>query len=511
LRSAWRRGGPGSPLDRATVAVSAGLVAASLSFAILPLHPGASWWLYPPLDSHEDDSDIWLIHADGVRQTRLFRAGNDVEYSLPTWSPDGSRLAGTGWDLAAASGPAAFLWVAAADGSGYRRITNAPGWQWIPAWSSDGQWIAYTATPVGAAEASAPRPAAPEPGRAPDGQTPATSGEDIWAVRPDGSGARLLIGGPGDDSGAAWSPDGQRLAFVAGRDGNSELYVAAADGSGQRRLTDHLAADWSPAWSPDSRQLAFTSDRAGSEDVWIVAADGSNPRQLTSDGASDTVPVWSPDGRRIAFVSDRTGDVDVWSMASDGTDLKNLTESPSSNDGQWSVAWSRNGTIAYPSGSEPATELPAIREDLAVAGTILNALLIGAVAAVLWTLRPIVGATAVLLGMTYGLASLVGGDWRLAAAAIVLGLLADFALRALPGRYRLRAAGALTAGGFAAVPVVVLGASGSLYWTATLALGVVLLAGLVGWIFGNVASAARMGADAQNGAASHRQVGVESP
>ncbi len=35
----------------------------------------------------------------------------------------------------------------------------------------------------------------------------------------------------GNDCYLAWSPDGQRIAFVSERDGNAELYVIAADGS----------------------------------------------------------------------------------------------------------------------------------------------------------------------------------------------------------------------------------------------------------------------------------------
>src|SRR5262245_53842805 len=61
--------------------------------------------------------------------------------------------------------------------------------------------------------------------------------------------------------GPAWSPDGSRIAFYSGRDGNLEVYVMDADGKRQRRLTRNPRQDGLPSWSPDGRSIAFTSSR----------------------------------------------------------------------------------------------------------------------------------------------------------------------------------------------------------------------------------------------------------
>jgi Tol biopolymer transport system component len=487
LRAARREGAP-TGVSRLPALISAGLVAAGLGFAVLPLHPAFSQWLERPADSREDDSEIWVMQADGGHQTRLLRAGDGVELSLPAWSPDGQQLAGTGWDLHDPKGAVAFLWTARADGTNWRRITNAPGWQWIPAWSPAGDWIAYTLSSMGPTVQRAAPAGGPQPGLAPGAGPAAETGDDVWMVRPDGTGARQLITRPANDSSAVWSPDGQNLLFVSDRDGNPELYIGAADGSNARRLTDDPGRDWAPAWSPDGRQIVFTSDRGGSDDVWLVNDDGSGLRQLTNEPGSDAVPVWSPRGDRIAFASDRSGDVEVWSMSAAGGDLRNLTQSPASSDGQWSVAWSPDGqSLAYASaGLPPALALPVIREDLAVAGTLLGAVIVAGVATLAVGLG--FGTATLLLGISSGLAALAAGDWGLAAAAIAVGLVLDIVLgarRRQPGAPELAA---LVAAGVALVPVLWFALRGALYWTPTLSIGVVLLAGGAGWVIGMLAA-----------------------
>src|SRR5213593_1701499 len=65
-----------------------------------------------------------------------------------------------------------------------------------------------------------------------------TPGTDIYSINPDGTGLKRLTTGAANDSFAAVSPSGKRVAFVSERDGNPEIYVMNADGSGQARLTN---------------------------------------------------------------------------------------------------------------------------------------------------------------------------------------------------------------------------------------------------------------------------------
>ena len=117
-----------------------------------------------------------------------------------------------------------------------------------------------------------------------------------------------------------------RIAFVSGRDGDTEIYVMNADGSGLMQLTDNEFGDHSPAWSPDGGRITFVSDRDNDVeiyDIYVMNVDGSDLEQVT-DGCSNARPVWSPDGGRIAFVS--RGDIYV--MNADGSGVEQLTGTP---------------------------------------------------------------------------------------------------------------------------------------------------------------------------------------
>jgi Tol biopolymer transport system component len=109
----------------------------------------------------------------------------------------------------------------------------------------------------------------------------------------------------------AWSPDGERLAYVGP---DEALYVIRSDGGDRRELAAHIYPYSSPAWSPDGSNIAFVVGN----DVFIVPSAGGDARNLTASLQGRHVdPVWSPRGDALAVNSDFGARIDVVGL--DGT------------------------------------------------------------------------------------------------------------------------------------------------------------------------------------------------
>src|SRR5216684_3008898 len=177
--------------------------------------------------------------------------------------------------------------------------------------------------------------------------------QQIFVVRPDGTGKRRLTQEGDQNYLPAWSRDGRKLAFTSNRSGRSQIWVMAADGSNPIQLTTE-ADNAVPTWSPDGKRLAFASKRTGHSEIWVMNADGSDQTQLTKTDVAiaNDGPAWSPDGRKIAFYSNRSGHYAIWLMDPDGS---HLTQFTTPDGGRYldsnAPAWSPDGSkIAYWSG-----------------------------------------------------------------------------------------------------------------------------------------------------------------
>ena len=118
------------------------------------------------------------------------------------------------------------------------------------------------------------------------------------------------------------SPDGRVVAYTV-RETNwddnafeTEIWIVEADpGAGAanapaqpRQLTRGKKSSTSPAWSPDGDRLAFISDRTDKRQIYVINPEGGEAEPLTTD-AKDSAPegvtalAWAPDGKSIAFTA----------------------------------------------------------------------------------------------------------------------------------------------------------------------------------------------------------------
>ena len=468
-------------------------VAAATVTAFNPVSFPAQDWAYLP---GADRSEIWAMNADGSGQTRILAAlGDGVDYSLPVWSPDGARIAYTTWTNDDGVGQnilngdqSAAIWTMNANGSDRRLVfEHLPDQAWIPAWSPDGQWLAFTLSPKSAPAVAAGPQANVAPGQI--GPPTTSLGASIWIARSDGTESRRISPEDTDAINPVWSPDGESIAFamdagISGTDIQIAPFTEEGIGEGFVVAADPAANDWGPSWAPDGSHVLFVSNRSGNDEIWSVALDSNaTPVQLTDDGAGDWVPVYSPDGSRIAFASDRTGEPEIWTMARDGSELRNLTDHPQHFDGQWSVSWSPDGSrLAYASGSFPDARASGwVLEDFAAAQSVIFGIALSVLALLLLALGAPLGSFSVALTIVVAAGALITDQWRFLPAAIVAGLVVDGLARSVPRRWRARvAASVLPAAALLAIGLTI-AASGSLAWSMTLLLGVAIASAAIGW------------------------------
>jgi Tol biopolymer transport system component len=170
---------------------------------------------------------------------------------------------------------------------------------------------------------------------------------ELYTVKPDGSKRKRLTRNNAGDGEGAYSPSGNKIAFVRGVRRGAEIWTMNANGTGKRRVTHNTFADASPAWSPDGRRLVFRSTRQiapdvePNSDIWVINTDGTGETRLTSaPSQGDDDPVFSPDGTRIAYRSLRGDQSDIYVMNADGTNQIALTTDPAND---FDVDWAPSG------------------------------------------------------------------------------------------------------------------------------------------------------------------------
>jgi hypothetical protein len=216
-------------------------------------------------------SQIAVANVDGSGATVLTTEPGGADY--PNWSPDGNSILYTAWDPV----------------SGRRLVTiTRTGLNRTP----------VTPDSIGAANGS----------YSPDGSMIAFEGSwgtvayEILTQPAAGGMVNRLTVDTTDDFSAAWSPLGDRIAFTTTRAGlvgigfsKLQIWLMDPDGSNQVQLTpDSLFADGA-AWSPDGSRIAFLAHNGDLVNrLFLVNADGSGLTELPTPAPPAGPPAWRP-------------------------------------------------------------------------------------------------------------------------------------------------------------------------------------------------------------------------
>lgn len=143
----------------------------------------------------------------------------------------------------------------------------------------------------------------------------------------DGNNAQTIVSSSDPILSPAWSPDGEKLAYVY-FDVNKGRTILRTHDLRTGKITDissRAGINGAPAWSPDGKKLAMTLSYRGNPEIYVYTFATNKLKQLTFSGAIDTEAAWSPDGKHIAFTSDRGGKPQIYQMRADGSQTERLT------------------------------------------------------------------------------------------------------------------------------------------------------------------------------------------
>jgi Tol biopolymer transport system component/imidazolonepropionase-like amidohydrolase len=164
------------------------------------------------------------------------------------------------------------LWTIPAKGGIAKKLTDEMGDCQEPAWSPNGNYIAFHSYRNG--------------------------NYHIWTVKKDGTDLKQITNGDADDREPDWSPNGKSIIFSSDRSGNYDIWQIDLDNSRLKQLTSDKANDYNPAYSTKGDQIAFVSER--SHPGIYILQDGIE-RIAVPSGLRVVAPSWSADDKELAF------------------------------------------------------------------------------------------------------------------------------------------------------------------------------------------------------------------
>lgn len=356
-----------------------------------------------------ENNQLYMMNADGTQQTRLSNS-SDVNMYHPAASPSGQQIAfvqdGNGDEADFSQ-----IYIMNLDGSDVQQVTSAEGFHREPAWSPDGDNIAFAGTRDGVANIYVMNIATGE-------ETQITDSDAV-------------------DSAPEWSPNGEQLLFANNADGDSEIFVMDADGNNITQLTDNQTFDYFAEWSPDGEQILYASVHEGQTQIFVMNADGSNPRQVTESEFGASYPAWLSDNT-IVYTEFFDNDAEIFSLNLESNEANNLSNNAALNEGF--ATTTADGSIIY-RGRITSTLDTGDSNDLLLVYSlssmiISTVILVAAMMLLIREGRPPFGAMTILWTLTYLLLATQDDGYQVVPLALATGLASDILIRVLDVRIK---------------------------------------------------------------------------
>ncbi|WP_201512448.1 PD40 domain-containing protein [Psychrobacter alimentarius] len=209
------------------------------------------------------------------------------------------------------------------DGSDRQLIEQVKGYIYAPAWSADGQMLAYSK------------------------QVPREHPK-IYIYDRQSKTSQLIVDSEGSNLSASFSPDGQKLLYSSTVGGNADIYERRLSDGSTKQLTTLPSTEVQPSYAADGKSFVYTSDkvRAGRPSIYRYSF-ATQSAALVSTGSYAASPQLSMDGQRMAYLNGRKAAImvlatgQVTNLAETGLD-EPARLSPS---GQYSVYPTRTSRV----------------------------------------------------------------------------------------------------------------------------------------------------------------------
>jgi dipeptidyl aminopeptidase/acylaminoacyl peptidase len=291
------------------------------------ISPDGAWVAYvvrtTDVEADRGTADVWMVRWDGTERIQLTHTKESE--SRPRWSPDGRYLA----FVSSRGGEArtSQVWLMARAGGEARQLTKLPGGVSDYAWSPDAKRLVLVGPdpePEQKGDAKKTPPIVIDRYQFKQDVEGYLSHrrEHLYVFDLGTEQTAQVTSGDYDDSLPSWSPDGSTIAFSSKRDGDPDqnenwdiFLVDAKAGAAVRKLTTFEGADNDPgqqtpaAWSPDGKSIAYLQGGPpkyyfyDAPKIAVIPVTGGPARLVTP--ALERAPrdlTWSADGRYLYFI-----------------------------------------------------------------------------------------------------------------------------------------------------------------------------------------------------------------